>query len=284
MPLRIIFAASPDWQRLAARLDSLIEGPEFASIKRNPRTTAGFLHYEHHEIFVKRVRSGSKFKGWLARGFGSRAGRAGRGAQILTDAQFAHPALLLICEVRSGGAVEASYIVTERLNTARILSLLALPKSRDLSLRRAVAQRAAAEIRRLHDAGIYTRDLQETNVMVEERDDAAPIIYFVDLEDVRRVRWVSTRRRMRNLVHLDRSIGRFASRAKRLRFFYNYWGGKPPREVARHLLRQYMRVRTELDRRTRTPQDQPGNSSSKSPADDSSCASQSAMKFKARAN
>lgn len=249
MRQRIIFAASSDWRRLIPQLDLLIKGPEFSPIKRNSRTTAGFLRHNGREVFVKRIDRGSLFKGWLARAFGSRAARAWRGSQILDEGRFAHPAPLLIFEGQRCGAVEASYIVTERLHRACILSLLALPKSRDLSLRRTVTKRAADEIRRLHDAGIYTRDLQETNLMVEERNDATPIIYFVDLEDVRRIRNVSTRRRMRNLVHLDRSIGRFASRAKRLDFFYNYWGGKPPREAARRLLRQYLSVRGEIERR-----------------------------------
>ena len=30
----------------------------------------------------------------------------------------------------------------------------------------------SAEVRRLHDAGIYSRDLQETNLMVEQSGDA----------------------------------------------------------------------------------------------------------------
>ena len=36
----------------------------------------------------------------------------------------------------------------------------------------------------MHEAGIYTRDLQETNIMVEERDGAMRF-YFLDLEDFR---------------------------------------------------------------------------------------------------
>src|SRR6185437_14040726 len=58
--------------------------------------------------------------------------------------------------------------------------------------------------------------------LADEDGAGAAVFYFVDLEDFRRVRRVSKRLRMRNLVHLDRSIGRFASRAKRLRFLYDY--------------------------------------------------------------
>jgi hypothetical protein len=43
---------------------------------------------------------------------------------------------------------------------------------------------------------------------------------------------------MRNLVHLDRSIGRFVPRSQRLRFLYNYLGGKPAGDESRRLVRR----------------------------------------------
>lgn len=250
MRRRIIYAASSEWERLGERLDSLIGGANFELIKRTARTTAGFLPYSGQRVFVKRIESGGALKGWAARSFGSRATRAARGVRILETAGFAHPAPLLIMEERRSGAIRSSYIVTEALREARILSLLALPRARALSWRRAVLRRVAVEIRRLHDTGIYTRDLQETNLMVEERGDAI-IVYLVDFEDFRRVKYVSERRRMLNLVHLDRSIGRFASRAKRLRFFYNYWNTELLRDEARRLMKHYLAVYRHVERRAR---------------------------------
>jgi hypothetical protein len=116
-------------------------------------------------------------------------------------------------------------------------------------LRKAAAQLAAREIRRLHDAGIYTRDMQETNLLIENRDGEL-VLHFVDFEDFRRTSHVSWRRRMVNLVHLDRSLGRFASRAHRLRFLYLYLDGQPGRERARRLLRDYGVVRARIERRS----------------------------------
>ena len=99
----------------------------------------------------------------------------------------------------------------------------------------------------MHDAGIYTRDLQETNLMVEERDGAMRF-YFLDLEDFRRAASVSHRRRMLNLVHLDRSIGRFVSRAGRLDFLYAYLGRKLDREARRKALAEYLQIRRTVER------------------------------------
>jgi tRNA A-37 threonylcarbamoyl transferase component Bud32 len=250
MRARILFAASPEWCRLSARLEGLVDSRQFECIKANGRTRAGFLRCGEHQAFVKRVDSAGYARGLMTRLFGSRGHRALRGARILAAAGFAHPRPVLIVQTLNAGSIRASYVVAEPLRTALVLSRFALGRARPPILRRRVSQLVGAEIRRLHAAGIYTRDLQETNLMIEERD-AQLMLYFVDFEDFRQVRAVSFEQRMRNLVHLDRSVGRFASRAQRLRFFYDYLGRRPAREEARRLVRQYAAVRARVERRHR---------------------------------
>ena len=100
-------------------------------------------------------------------------------------------------EVRRAGALSESYLVCEALNDATVLSGAVLGGGKvHFRLRRSLLREVSREIRRLHDAGLYTRDLQETNLMVQERDGAPPRISFVDLEDFRRVRSVSWHRRL----------------------------------------------------------------------------------------
>ncbi len=249
MAKRILYAAAPEWRAIGNAIDELIDGPGFDRIKATPRTCAGFLGHHGSEAFVKRVETGGYFKGILGRLVGSRARRALRGAAILAAGGFRHPAPLLILEDRVLGSIRASYILTAPLRSAQVLSAVAIGRRRSLALRKTASQQVAREIRRLHDAGIYTRDMQETNLMIENRDGDF-ILYFVDFEDFRRVPSVSLRRRMINLVHLDRSIGRFAPRAHRLRFFYNYFGGRPPRDKARRLVRQFDAIRAQVERRS----------------------------------
>jgi hypothetical protein len=240
--MHVIFAAAPKWRALSGQIAELMETAAFESCKETTRTSAGFLAFEDGEVFVKRVTSGGAIQGSLARVLGSRGSRANRGARLLAAANIAHPRLLLVSEERRAGAVRASYIVTEPLRSARVFSRFALGRSRSPVSRRAISKLVAGEIRRLHDAGLYTLDLQETNLLLEEPDGSL-IVSFVDFEDFRRTAQVSRRRRMMNLVHLDRSIGRFASRAIRLRFFYDYLGGKPSHHDARRLVREYLTVR-----------------------------------------
>jgi hypothetical protein len=247
MRKRVLYASSPEWGAIAERIDELIAGPGFRALKASSRTSAGFLLCGVRETFVKRVDAGRWTKGMLDRIRGSRAARALRGAEILDRAGFAHPAPLAAIETHSLGAVRSGYILTEPLQTAQILSRFFFAVRRNFRRHERISARLAGEIRRLHDAGLYTLDMQETNLMLEERDGEIKI-YFIDLEDFRRTRKVPARRRMSNLIHLDRSIGRFASRSQRLRFFYNYLGGKPGREEARRLVAGLFVMRNRIDR------------------------------------
>jgi tRNA A-37 threonylcarbamoyl transferase component Bud32 len=117
----------------------------------------------------------------------------------------------------------------------------------------AIFRAVAREVRRMHDAGIYTRDLQETNIFVGEAPAGGFRVSFLDLEDFRRIRRVTDRRRWTNLVHLDRSVGRFMSRAARLDFLYAYLGGRPQREDARRIVREIVALKIAVGaRRTST--------------------------------
>ncbi|HYA35730.1 MAG TPA: lipopolysaccharide kinase InaA family protein, partial [Candidatus Binataceae bacterium] len=154
-------------------------------------------------------------------------------------------------EIR-GGAIVGSYLMSEVLDRAQILSIFALgyhsERLHEIARLRAISHALAREVHRLHESGLYTLDLQQTNIMVED-SDAGPIFYFLDLEDFRRSIRVSERRRFLNLVHLDRSIGRHVSRATRLDFLYKYAGLPASRSERRDLVRRYMRVRASVERR-----------------------------------
>ncbi len=250
MRMQILAASTPAWAAVVAQASQLIDGPDFRPHKRSARTVAGFLTANGTTVFIKRVNGGSRFKGWIQRVRGSRARRALHGAAILKAAGFARPEPLAAAEARSLGAVHSSYVISEALEDACVMSAVVLAGGRREFRRRCVLSGIIAdEIRRLHNSGIYTLDLQETNLMLSGSDGTGWKIHFVDLEDFRRTSKVSMRRWMLNLVHLDRSIGRFLPRTQRLRFFYNYLGGRPEHDDARRLLHRYFVIRGRADRR-----------------------------------
>ena len=256
MRTAVFYAHSPDWHAVVERADELMASPAFRVIKSEARTRAGFLDVPGAgTAFIKRVEIPSWSRGIYARFRGSPARRSLAGAAMLNAHGIAHPEPLAAMDSYRAGAIRASYLVSRALVNADSLSRFMLGpgeiKGRDVHRRKQISDAVAAQIRRLHESGLYTRDLQETNIMVEQNESGGFKVHFIDLEDFRRVRQVSWNRRILNLVHLDRSIGRFLCRAARLDFLYSYLGQRPDRTTARKIVAEVRAARESIDRRKR---------------------------------
>jgi hypothetical protein len=252
----ILYARSPEWRAVIERADELMASAKFRVLKSEARTRAGFIDVPGvGSAFIKRVEVSSWSRGVYARVRGSRASRSLAGAAMLQARCLAHPEPLAAMDLYQAGAVRASYLMSRALINADSLSRFMLGpgeiKGRNVHRRKQISDTVAAQIRRLHESGLYTRDLQETNIMVEENAAGGFNVYFIDLEDVRRAAKVSWNRRVLNLVHLDRSIGRFLCRAARLDFLYSYLGYRPNHASARKLVAEVKAARESIDRRKR---------------------------------
>jgi Lipopolysaccharide kinase (Kdo/WaaP) family len=251
MHRRLLYAASPAMGALIEQADQLMNTPAFRLVKAEGKTRAGFLScLDAPTVFIKRTEVRSRLAGVYEMAAGSRASRALHGAKILRAAGFHCATPLAAMDVSRAGAIRASYLLSEALEDAQILSHFALGREGEArhgyARRKAVADGLAVELRLMHDAGIYTRDLQETNIMVKEHGGAMRF-YFLDLEDFRGASIMSHRRRMLNLVHLDRSIGRFVSRGGRLDFLYAYLGGQLDRDARRKAVAEYLELRRTVE-------------------------------------
>ena len=252
----VVYALSAEWREVVERADDLMASPEFHVLKSEGRTRAGFIDLPRLGCaFIKRVEVPSWSRGLYARIRGSRAKRSLEGAAMLRAQGIAHPEPLAAMDSYRAGAIRASYLVSRALTNADSLSRFMLGpgeiKGRNVRRRKQISDAVAAQIRRLHESGLYTRDLQETNIMVEENASSGYQVYFIDLEDFRRAANVSWDRRLLNLVHLDRSIGRFLCRAARLDFLYSYLGRRPDRPTARRMIAEIKAARESIDRRKR---------------------------------
>ena len=250
----VLYARSPDWRAVVERADELMASPDFRLLKSEARTRAGFIDVPGlGSAFIKRVEVSSWSRGVYARVRGSRAARSLAGAAMLSAHGLAHPEPLAAMDLYQAGAIRASYFVSRALVNADSLSRFMLGpaeiKGRNVHRRKQISDTVAAQIRRLHQSGLYTRDLQETNIMVEDNESSGFNVYFIDLEDFRRAANVSWDRRIMNLVHLDRSIGRFLCRAARLDFLYSYLGHRPDRAAARKIVAEVIAARESIDRR-----------------------------------
>ena len=252
MRSRILYARSPQCAALLARADELFACAEFREVKNITRNRAGFLTTAEGAVFIKRFAPGSWVRGILERLRGSRAARSLRAAEMLTRAGFLAPAPLAAREDLAPGVIRTSWLLSEALTGAQIFEPLyrartcsGASRRRSSGVRRSARSRQC--VRRLHDAGLFTSDLQETNLMLDDSQGALRI-HFVDLDGFRRLARVSWKRRRRNLVQLDRSVGRFMSRPERLRFLYQYLGAGWDRPAVRTLVRQLMRERDRKER------------------------------------
>ena len=164
MHKRVLYAADPRWIEMAERLDDLMADGGFLALKDEARTRAGLLQGPDGAlVFVKRVHAGSWMKGVIAAARGSQVRRWLAGAAMLSAAGFNRPRPLAALEVRRAGAVSESYLVCEALSDATVLSGAVLDGGRvHFRSRRSLLSAVVREVRRLHDAGLYTLDLQET--------------------------------------------------------------------------------------------------------------------------
>jgi tRNA A-37 threonylcarbamoyl transferase component Bud32 len=252
MRSRVLYLQSPQWSGLLELSADLFATAGFQEVKNIARNRAGFLATPQGTVFVKRFTPGSRVQGLLERMRGSRAARSLRAAAMLTGAGFLVPSPLAAREEIAAGAILTSWIFSEALIGARVFSRF-IERGRapapEQQVRRRQALTAVARcVRRLHDAGLFTTDLQETNLMLDEVDGEIKI-HFVDLDGFGRLARVSWRRRRRNLVQLDRSVGRFMSGSERLRFLYTYLGANPDRDAVRKLAARLMHERRRKDRR-----------------------------------
>jgi tRNA A-37 threonylcarbamoyl transferase component Bud32 len=251
MRSRILYARSPRWAELLARPEELFARADFREVKNIARNRAGFFTTPDGAVFVKRFTPASRVEGIRERLRGSRAARSLRAWKMLTAAGFMVPAPLAVGEQLSGGGVATSWMISEALGAAKVFSQFIerghAPAVLENPQRREALAAVAAAVRRLHDSGLFSSDLQETNLMLD-RSGGALRIYFVDLDRFRRTAGVGWKRRRRNLVQLDRSVGRFMSRGERLRFLRVYLGEQVDRPERRKLVEQLMRERDRKDR------------------------------------
>jgi tRNA A-37 threonylcarbamoyl transferase component Bud32 len=80
---------------------------------------------------------------------------------------------------------------------------------------------------RLHRRKIYHNDFKDANIVVSATSPGDEKFFLLDVEGVRRCWYVSGRRRLKNLVQLNRTLGKFLTQADKLFFLKAYLGSAP---------------------------------------------------------
>ncbi|MGH7823897.1 MAG: lipopolysaccharide kinase InaA family protein [Candidatus Binatia bacterium] len=159
----------------------------------------------------------------------SRAIRSLKGALILSQAGVGIASPIGAVECRRWAMLKKSFFLSEEIASGKTADSYWREKLKPLSgadgfkRRRKFLASLAMLFRQLHSRRIYHNDLKDANIVVKPSETGREHFYLLDLEGVRRCAYISRRRRVKNMVQLNRTLGRFLSNTEKL-----------------HLLRKYM--------------------------------------------
>jgi hypothetical protein len=180
------------------------------------------IYLKRYNVFSWRYRLGSLF-------VPSGASRSWVGAGILMRAGFHTGQPIAAVECRSWGMLTKSFYLSEEIPRAKTADVywregLAPLKGAEGFLRRRSFLKGLARLfSSLHGEGIYHNDLKDANILVcpvDERVDES--FYLLDLEGIREYRYLNRRRQVKNLVQLNRTMGKYLTRTERIHFLQVY--------------------------------------------------------------
>lgn len=249
--LSIIFCA-PERQDLLHLVASPPEQwPRSRVLKQDRGTTVMLVPLSSGTVVIKHQRLRTWRRSGDALWHGSPARRSWHGAQLLQTHGFPVARPLAAVEQRVAGTVRESWYCSEALLTQVPLDAYWRDHQRQWTRaqRRVFLQSLAEFLRTFHAAGLYAGDMRDANLFVESDGELHWKFYLVDLDRVLHYKKLSQRRRLKNLVQLERTLGRRASASERMFFLHHYLGHPLPSRAQRHALtRRLLRLRRRKDR------------------------------------
>ncbi len=222
-------------------------------LKQDSSTTVTLMSDSIQSVVVKRHR----LTRWRHRAdallHGSPARRSWRGAQLLQEYGFPVPHPLAVVEKRGAGLVHESVYISQALPHPPLSDYWRESAPRwSVTQRRLFVRALALFVRAFHTAGLYSGDLRDANLLVEECQAQHGLQWRFCLVDLDRIKYaprLTLRRRLKNLVQLDRTLGRRARQTERLFFLYTYLGSPLPSATQRRFLLKTVRsMRRRKDR------------------------------------
>jgi hypothetical protein len=236
-----------------SRPNRLFELPGCEVIKDQKKTKVARLTLNiagiQRSIYIKRFNAFSLRFRLLSPFYRSGALRSLRGAEILRHGRIGTVEAIAAVERRSFGMLDDSFIISEEIPAGKTAdtywreTLQQNHQSGAFRKRRAFLRRLGSLFGVLHACRIYHNDLKDANILVGDyHEDGSVECFLLDLEGVRQCVRLSKRRRIKNLVQLYRTLGRYLSRSQRLFFLKCYLGpafsdSKLKRRLAQNVLR-----------------------------------------------
>jgi tRNA A-37 threonylcarbamoyl transferase component Bud32 len=251
-------AASSFSERLTD-VDQLLCEPTCQIIKDQRKIKVGRLTIDiagtHRTIYIKRYNAFSlRYK--LASPFiRSGAFRALHGAAILREIGISTAAPLAAVENRIRGALTKSFFISEEITGGKTADAYWRDELQNLHGRNGIERRndflasLARLFRALHAQQIYHNDLKDANILAVTGHAGKSVAFFLlDLEGVKRYAQLSEKRRVKNLVQLNRTLGRYIPATGKLAFVKNYLAASfAERKLRRRLVENVLRESNRLD-------------------------------------
>jgi hypothetical protein len=182
----------------------------------------------------------------------SGAVRSLSGAILLSRAGVLVGRPLAAVESRRWGILRKSFLLTQEVGGKTVDAYwrenLALLRE-DRTRRRRFLTNLADLFRGLHEKSIYHNDLKDANILVKSSARSGESFCLLDLEGVRRCRYLSRRRRVKNLVQLNHTFGKHLRWSEKLHFLKSYLGTSSPKR--REIRRWVKNIIAETQRRDR---------------------------------
>jgi hypothetical protein len=249
--------ALPAFVDSLARADRWFDDPTCQIVKDEEKTKVGRLKVKiagrEHAVFLKQFNAASLRHRLASLFVRSRAFRTLQGAAVLLEAGVPMAAPFAAVEKRQWRGASKSFFVTGEVAGGETTDAFWQERLRPLGgregfcRRRAFLSALAALFRTLHGQRIYHNDLKDANILAVKNTDHSVSFFLLDLEGVRRCSWLSERRRVKNLVQLHRTLGRYLRRSEKLYFLKSYLGPsyadrRSTRELVSRVLRQSRRL------------------------------------------
>ena len=249
----------PTFVDALADADGLLKDPKCQIIKDQTKIKVGRIALsitgEIRWLYLKRYNAFSLRYKLLSPFFRSGAVRALKGAVLLAQARIPSAKALAGAEERAFGILQRSVFVTEEITGAKTADAYWIEDLRNrqgragFKVRRLFLSELAALFHNLHARRTYHNDLKDANIMALPGENNESVkLFLLDLEGVRRCRYLSRRRKIKNLMQIYRTLGRHLSRSQQLFFLNQYLKSPPPsRKLARVLIERVLDRTRRLD-------------------------------------
>jgi serine/threonine protein kinase len=194
-----------------------------ARIKLTIQGRATTVYLKRYNAFSWRYRIGSLFQS-------SGASRSLKGAAIATQSGVQTSHALAAVESRSWGMLTRSFFLSEEITRGKTADsywrdvLTTCSGKNSIRRRRIFLNSLGGLFALLHRKRLYHNDLKDANIIVSAGDDEGEHLFLLDLEGIRICRHLTIRRRVKNLVQLNRTFGRSLSATQKLYVLKSYLG------------------------------------------------------------